>query len=248
MVQENRPGHIHKVVCRVEHRHNLLQHFRQDAQGIEQRRQVHPGRRRHVVDIVGIPHEDIGHRQQHPQSEAEQEHLQAHQRERSHMDARKSAREHQHDHQRDHLEQEVDHRAAHAGQWKNVVGNPGLAHQPAVLHDRGQHNPRALRHEGKHQPPGAQVDREVLNLVVEHLGKHDRQDQHDEQRIQHAPYVSQHALPVFLFQFPCNQVFQQRKVFHPVPVRQPDLVPCRQRHGVPPSVRPFLSFIISLPG
>ena len=64
------------------------------------------------------------------------------------------------------LEQEIHNSASHGGKGKNVIGNPGFTHQPAVSRNGTQHGAGAVRNKGEHHPAGTQVDREILHPVI----------------------------------------------------------------------------------
>ena len=72
-------------------------------------------------------------------------------------------------------------------------------------------------HKVEQQLTAEQIHREIINIPTEHGGEDHRHNQHDQQRIQNAPNVSQPAATVFELDIFLDQQHQKISVFPKLP-------------------------------
>ena len=106
-------------------------------------------------------------------------------------------------------EEAVHQRTRHLGQRENVFRHIGFLKQRSVAQNRPHGRLCRGTVKFKKSTAGDEIYRVVCDLSLEHRGEHHRHDQHDQQRIQDAPYIAEKASPVFQFHIPLYQLKQK---------------------------------------
>ena len=199
-----------------------------DRDRVDDRSHIHEANGRHAVherDVFEV-HRKRRQGQRHPECE----HRNDEQGDRQKPDRLGDGRsDGDHDgEERDIGEDEVDQAGDRGRNRKDRFRNPDLLHQPAVPLQARHRRRRRLGEEAENQVGREKVDRIELDaLESKDLREYDRQDDHQQQRVEHGPEKTDDRSLVPHCEITSHQVCQQVAV----PNQIPDLACCR--HPVP---------------
>ena len=203
----------------------------QSIQGIENRGQVHPCRGDGIVDILDIPEKYVRLCKEKPQADAEQVKLQNHQREQQRRPVEFRAGDQHDDNQRSQRKHKIHHAAGDSRHGENIPGHIGLFQQGGVAGDGENRLMGGAVHKVKQKLSAEQIHREILDIPAEHGREHNAHNNHNEQRVQDTPHITQHTAAVFQLQVLYHQQLQQVFVLDEF---------FNHSHGVTPQLKSWL--------
>lgn len=93
-----------------------------------------------------------------------------------------------------------------------MIWHSSFSHKGAVGEDRRGHALGRSCDKEEHHSARKKINWKIIDFAPEHFRKDKIHDQHDHQRVEHAPNIAQHAAAVFFFQISADQILQQRKI------------------------------------
>ena len=184
-------------IHRIEMLNEPLERFRERFHRIENRRQIRPGRGDCVVDELAVTEKHIGLCQEQTESQAKNVQLQQNAGKQQRVPGHLSSGDQKHNDQCPQREQQVNQSAGNLRNGENVLGNVGFFHQCRVVGYGKNCLMGGLVHKIEQKLAAEQVDREILDIALKHIGKHQGHHGHDHQGVQDTPKIPQEAAAVF---------------------------------------------------